>query len=113
MRDEVVRKTTGMMARFSSELSANFERCGILMRKQIEKFVLSKGGPWTSIAFLFSNFNNDLKTYDKPKMMLANFKSDNNVFKRYNYYIIKNKEEAKKICNLIKEWFDLNEKEDN
>jgi len=107
MRDTVIRKTSGMMARLASDLTANFEVMGQKLREQIAKVTISKGGPWISIAFLFRDLKDDGKTYNKPKMMLANFKSDNAFFKRYNYFLIRDKEEAQKIYNLIKEWFDV------
>jgi hypothetical protein len=107
MRDTVIRKTSGMMAQLVSDLSANFEKLGVRLRKQLAKTIISQGGPWVSIAFLFSNLNNDSKSYGNPKLMLASFKNDGEFFKRYNYFLIRNEKEAAKICKIIKESFKL------
>jgi hypothetical protein len=107
MKDTVIRKTSGMMAQLISELTTNFEVMGLKLREQIAKAIISKGGSWVSIAFLFRDLKDDGKAYSDSKMMLASFKSDNSFFKRYSYFIIKNKEEALKVCNLIKEWFNI------
>lgn len=107
MKDSVIRKTSGMMAQLVSDLSATFEVMGQQLREQIAKSILSKGGPWVSIGFLFRDLEDNGETYSEPKMMLASFKSDNGFYKRYSYFIIKNKDEAKKVCNLIKEWFNV------
>jgi hypothetical protein len=105
MRDTIIKKTTGMMAQSISNLSANYEKLGVMLRKQLSKTIISKGGAWISIAFLFSNFSNE--GYGDPRLMLASFKNDDGLFKRYSYFLVKNKKEAIKICEILKKSFKL------
>jgi len=97
MRDEFIKKTTGMMAHMVDDLCADFTLLGVKIREEVKKVILSKGGAWASACFLFIEKN-------EKKLMLANFKSIDGIYKRYNYFIVKDKEQARKIYDLIGEW---------
>jgi len=107
MKDFFVPKTTGMRGRALEEISATFSLLGTCLRKQLSKKILSKGGPWGSIAFLFKDFDKNYLDFGDPKVMLANFKSDGEVYTRQNYFIVKDKEMAQNIIKLLKSWFDI------
>lgn len=99
MKDDFIIKTLGMVSRSIDELSSNFTKCGINIRRELKKVILSKGGAWVSILFLFNENN-------KEKIMLSNFKNMDGLYKRYNYFIIKDKEQARKIYNIIGRWLE-------
>jgi len=88
-----------MQAASLDELTANFEELGVKFRRQIAKKILRKGGAWASIAFTFQDL--DGGEYGEPELMLATFKSVGGIYKRYNYYIIKNKKEIEDIWELL------------
>ena len=100
MKDEIIKKTTGMRANSIEELSADYEFLGIQRRRQLGKNIISKGGPWVSIGFVFQELGKSI-----PKLMLASFKSVGGVYTRFSYFNIKNKEEAKKIYKILKDTF--------
>lgn len=101
MKDEVIRKTKDLCASTLDGISVECSILGVKVRRQLKKFLISKGGPWGALAFLFQD--ND----GEEKLMLASFRSDGNLFRRYSYFIIRNKEEAEKVCKIIKESFNV------
>jgi len=107
LKDELIRKTSGFKALEVEELDSSWNLLGIPYRKQTGKEIIrKKGGPWASVAFKFQEL--DLSTNEwSQRMMLAFFKKMNGFFTRYSYFNIRNKEEAKHICDLLKEWWDL------
>ena len=106
MRDELIKKTSGMKASTLEELDSTFDLLGIPQRRQIDKRVLRSGkGPWAAVAFKFEEV--DPSGSWNQKMMLAIFKKVDGFFTRYSYFNIRNKEEALQTCDLIKEWWGL------
>jgi len=105
MRDSLIRKTTGMRARTVEELSANYEKLGTTFRQQIRKQFLSRGGPWVSFGFIYQDLAD--QEFGPSKVMLASFKNFDGTYSRFSYFNIKSKEEAQKVCDLLKEAFEL------
>ena len=106
MKDEIVKKTSGMRASTVEELSANYEQLGIVFRQQLEKLVINKNrGPWVSIAFKFQNING--KSWHPSQVMLAFFKNMGGLFTRYSYFNIKSEQEAVKIINFLISAFNI------
>jgi hypothetical protein len=100
LKDNIVTKTKNLCARTLEELSCNCYVFGEQVRRQINKWLIFKGGPWGSLAFQFAD-------KDGIKLMLASFKSDKGLYRRHSYFIIRNKEEAKRVCEIIKEAFNV------
>ena len=108
MKDELIRKTTGLVADSIEMLSVDYSKLGVCFRKQLRKLLIKKGGPWASVAFAYK----DVKSGEEDvKVMLSSFKSSEGEYKRFSYFNIQSKEEARLICRFLKEVFNL-EKED-
>ena len=107
MNDSLIKKITGMKADSIDNLSANFEKLGITIRKEIKKEIISKRGPWVSLLFVFVD-NDDESCF---RLMLASFKNSEGMYTRQSYFNIKTKEEAYKICKALIEIFKLDFKE--
>jgi hypothetical protein len=110
MKDEVVKKTSGMKATTIEELSANYEQLGITLRKQLEKMIIFRSkGPWASIAFKIQDKSGN--EWQPPKVMLAFFKNMEGFFTRYSYFNIKSKQEAIKIISFLISSFGIDKAE--
>jgi hypothetical protein len=107
LRDELIRKTSGMRALTIEELNSSYDRLGTIHRKQIDKRVLRRSrGLWAAVAFKFLELDSSTGEWT-PRVMLATFKKLMGFFTRYSYFNIRNKEEAQQVCDLLKEWWDL------
>jgi len=102
MKDSIIKKTTGMVADCIDNLTVEYSRLGLQLRKQLSKILINKGGPWASLAFSFEEG-------ESKKVMLASFRAMDGEYKRFSYFNIKSREEAIKICNFLKEQFNLEE----
>jgi hypothetical protein len=105
MKDSISPKHSSVIGRTIADLTSDFWLFGIRMREQIGKMLIAKGGPWAALAFCFRALENG--ELSSPKVMLASFRSDGELYKRYSYFIIRNKEEAEKIISFVKESFGL------
>ena len=107
MKDEMVKKTSGMKAVTIEELSATYEQLGLILRQQLDKVIIfSDRGPWASVAFKYQNMDGQ-----PPKVMLAFFKNMGGFFTRYSYFNIKTKQEAVRIINFLIQSFEIDRTE--
>lgn len=102
MKDEILRQTTGMCSDTVDGLTASYSRNGMELRTQTRKEVLSRGGPWTAVAFEYAEDGD-------RRVMLAFFKSAGGTYRRFSYFTVKSKEEAGKIRAFLAETFGLEE----
>lgn len=107
MKDQFIKKTTGMIAHSIEELDASYEDLGITFRRQTGKEVITNSSSWASVAFKFQNKNRTSGLFDPPRAMLASFKSRDGMYRRFSYFNIRNKHEAEKICTFLRECFEL------
>lgn len=106
MKDEDVKKTSGMRANCVEDLSADYYQLGIQKRKQLAKEIIHKGrGPWISIAFKYQSQREN--NWEPARVMLAFFKNMGGIFTRYSYFNIRSKEEALKIIRFLMNAFDI------
>jgi hypothetical protein len=107
MKDKILRKTNDLEADNIDELSVDYEDFGYLLRKQTAKVLLKKGGPWVALGFKFRDLDGPSQKYGPEEVALAAFKSRDGTYKRYSYFIVRDKEMAEKIIDLLKETFDV------
>lgn len=86
------------------EISIEYEEDGKLLTKQLDKSVLSRGG-WTTIMFLYQELDKATDTYRSPKISIRRYQKRGGAFKQQSKFTISNKEQGKKICKILKEWF--------
>lgn len=107
MRDETIRKMADFSAYDVDDLSADYEQFGIQLRRQTNKTILKKAGPWIAIGFEFQDRKGDGDCFGPREIMLGAFKSRDGEYKRYSYFIVRDKNMATKIIDLLKETFDV------
>ncbi|THB78761.1 MAG: hypothetical protein D6B25_03425 [Desulfobulbaceae bacterium] len=85
------------------ELTINYEEDGILLVKELDKVILSKGA-WATIMFRYQNYSKANGEYSKDMYTIRRYQ------KRQGNYIPKAKfnissaDQAKKIIDALQEW---------
>ena len=85
------------------ELTINYEEEGVVLVKELDKVILSKGA-WTTILFRYKNLSKSTGEYGKDMYTIRRYQ------KRQGNYIPKSKfnisspEQAKKIIDALTLW---------
>jgi hypothetical protein len=68
------------MAETLEELTYDYEEEGTLVRKEIDRAVLTKGG-WATLMFLFQELDRASGKFRAPKMAIVRFKKSKGFFR--------------------------------
>jgi hypothetical protein len=91
------------MSATAEELTINYEEEGVLLVKELDKVILSKGA-WTTILFRYQNLSKASGEYGNDMYTIRRYQ------KRQGNYIPKSKfnissaEQAKKIIDALQRW---------
>ena len=91
------------MSTSADDITINYEEEGVLLVKELDKVILSKGA-WTTILFRYQNFSKASGEYGKDMYTIRRYQ------KRQGNYIPKSKfnissaEQARKIIAALQLW---------
>ena len=92
------------MAETIEEISIQYEEEGQVLRKELEKEVLSKGS-WTTIMFLYQDLDRKSGDFGPQKVSIRRFQKREGVYLQRSKFEISSAAQAKAICNKIQIWF--------
>ena len=92
------------MAENLDELTYDYEDEGVLVRKEIDRVVLTKGG-WATIMFLFQELDRRSGEFRPPKIAIVRFKKSNGVYRRQSSFNISNEKQARHIAEVFETWY--------
>jgi hypothetical protein len=92
------------MAETIDEISYDYEEDGQLVRKQLEKHVLSKGA-WATLMFLFQEIDRKTKEWRAPKVAIVRYKKFNGVFRKQSGFNISSEKQARQIIESLEGWY--------
>ena len=95
------------MASNIDDISINYEENGVLLRKEIEKEILTRGS-WTTIMFLFQEYDKSKQDYNDPKVTIRRYQKRGGDYKEQSKFTISSKKQAQqgKIVRAFKKFFD-------
>lgn len=88
-----------------TELSINFEEDGVLVVKEIDKVILSKGA-WTTIIFRYQQWDGKSGQYSPDRFTIRRYKKINNEYSQQSKFNISSREQAEKIVQALQHWLD-------
>ena len=92
------------MAETIEEISIHYEEEGQVLRKELEKEVLSKGS-WTTIMFLYQDLDRKSGDYGPRKVSIRRFQKREGVYLQRSKFEISSAAQAKAICHKINDWY--------
>jgi hypothetical protein len=91
------------MASDISEITVNYEEEGVLVVKELEKEVLTKG-TWSTIMFKYQQWDKNKNDYGPVLYTIRRFQKRNDVYWQKAKFNISNKELAQKIVDVLVRW---------
>lgn len=86
------------------ELSYDYEDEGRLVRKEIDRSVLSKGA-WATVMFLYQELDKKTEAWRAPKIAIVRFKKANGVYRKQSGFNISSEQQARQIVANIQRWY--------
>ncbi len=91
------------MASDISEITVNYEEEGVLVVKELEKEVLSKG-TWTTIMFKYQQWDRNKNDYGPVLFTIRRYQKRNDEYWQRSKFNISSKEQAQKIIVVLQKW---------
>jgi hypothetical protein len=98
------------MAETIDELTYDYEEDGRLVRKEVEKAVLSKGA-WSTIMFKFQELDKNKDEWRAPKVAIVRYKKFNGVYRKQSSFNISSEKQARQIIETLEGWFEGEDEE--
>lgn len=92
------------MAETLDELTYNYEEDGTLVRKELDRVVLTKGG-WATMMFLFQELDRKSGKFRAPKMAIVRFKKSRGVYRKQSSFNISSEKQARQIAEVFEGWY--------
>jgi hypothetical protein len=92
------------MAETIEELSYNYEDEGVLVRKELDKVVLTKGS-WATIMFLYQELDKASGKFRAPKMAIVRFKKFRGAYRKQSSFNVSSEKQARQITDVFEKWY--------
>ncbi len=93
------------MAESVDELSVNYEEGGVLLCRQLDKYVLSKGA-WATVMFLYQDLNRQSGEYGPEKVTIRRFQKRDGTYIPRSKFNISSLDQGRKIASTLQDWIE-------
>ena len=91
------------MATEVDEITINFEEDGVLVVKELDKEILSKGA-WTTILFRYQDLDKRTNEYSQDRYIIRRYQKKDGQYQSKSKFKISSPEQATKIVNTLQKW---------
>ena len=91
------------MSKTVEEITINYEEDGLLLVKEIDKKILSKGA-WATIIFRYQNYSKAKNEYGKDMFTVRRYQKRQGEYIPKSKFNISSPEQAKKIVEALQSW---------
>jgi len=92
------------MAETLDELTYDYEDEGVLVRKQLDKIVLTKGS-WATLMFLYQELDKASGTFRAPKIAIVRFKKFKGAYRKQSSFNVSSEKQARQITSVFEQWY--------
>jgi len=90
------------------DLTVNYEEDGVLLTKELDKVILSRGA-WTTILFRFVQWDPKKDAYGPDRYAIRRYKKSGDTYRMQSKFGISSRDQAKKIIDALAAWIDAPE----
>ncbi len=98
------------MASDVNEITMNFKEDDVLLVKETDKVILSKGA-WATIIFRYQQLDRKTNEYGKEQYSIRRYQKRSGEFNQKSKFNISSQDQAKKIIDALQKWLDESEAE--
>lgn len=91
------------MAETIDELTVNYSEEGVLVRKELDKQILSKGA-WSTVIYRYQDWLRQKETYGPDKYMINRYQKVAGQYKQRSKFNISSKAQAQSIIAALEKW---------
>jgi len=86
------------------DLTYDYTKDGVLLRRQLDKVVLSNTGIWADVAFLHQDLNVGTDEWKPPKVTIARFKHTGGIWRKQDHFNVNSARRADQITAVLSKW---------
>jgi hypothetical protein len=98
------------MASDVQELSINYTEEDILIVRELDKEVLTKGA-WSTIMYRYQDWDRKKEAYGPEKYTIRRYQKSDGEYRQRSKFNISNRKQAGKIIEALTKWVELPEQE--
>ena len=91
------------MAATVDELTINYEEDGIVVVKEIDKAVLTKGA-WATVVFRYQEWDKAKEIYGAEKYTIRRYKKSGGDYRQQSKFTISSPDQARKLIDVLEAW---------
>ena len=91
------------MAETIDALTVEYVEAGMVMLKELDKVILTKGA-WCTILYKIQTWNRSKKSYNPVSYTIRRYRKRGGEFRQHSKFAISNNEQAKKIVDTLIKW---------
>jgi len=91
------------MAETIDELTIDFKEDDKLVRKELDKKILTKGA-WSTIMYKYQDWNRTKEEWGPDKYQITRYQKQNGSYKQKSKFNISSVAQAQKIIDALQEW---------
>ena len=91
------------MATDVEDLSVDYTEDGMLVSKQLDKVILTKGA-WSTIIFRYQDWDRKKEEYGPDKFSIRRYQKRNGEYQQKSKFNISSRDQATKIINALQGW---------
>lgn len=96
------------MAEHIDDLTIDYEEDGILIVKELDKAVLSKGS-WSTVVYRYQEWDRKKEEYGKEKYTIRRYRKMSGSYRQQNKFNISSSAQAQKLIEILGAWVDESE----
>ena len=91
------------MALRVEDITINYEEDGVLIVKELDKVVLSKGS-WSTILFKYQQWEKNKNDYGPERFSIRRYRKIDEEYRQQAKFNISSKDQAVKLINALQNW---------